>query len=410
MNETPKGNRIHIAIFGKRNVGKSSFLNAILGQPMSIVSEIPGTTTDPVEKAYELQPIGPVLLIDTAGLDDEGELGKQRIKQTELVIKKTDLAVLMLEHTSDGDFEKNLLNKLNKQKIPTVLVLNKTDLISEEQFSQTTKVYADTKQNIYPTSIVNNLGVEEVKNAIIKELEAKIPEPAILLNLLAPGDNVVLVIPIDAEAPKGRLILPQVQTIRECLDANIPCTVVKEKDLHHTLTQVLKKQPKIVITDSQAFEQSNTDVPENILLTSFSILLARQKGDLNKYIRGVNQINKLKNGDKILVAELCSHKPITEDIGRVKIPRWLKQYTGLDLVFDFAVGAKPEFTAKDYALVIQCGGCMVNRTLIMNRIDDLSKEDIPVTNYGILIAYLHGILERALKPFPSALEELENVN
>ncbi len=408
MNETPKGNRIHIAIFGKRNVGKSSFMNALLGQPMSIVSATPGTTTDPVEKAYELQPVGPVMFIDTAGLDDEGELGNQRIKQTEIVINKTDIAILMIEHTSDGVFEKNLMNKLSELKIPTILVLNKIDLVSDEELKNIINVYNNQNATIYPISVMLNKGIEEAKKALIKHIENKQPDPPIIMDLIKPGENVVLVIPIDKEAPKGRLILPQVQTIRECLDADISCTVVKEKELHHTLTHVLKQKPKLVITDSQAFLKADADTPSDIMLTSFSILFARQKGDLNTYIKGVKHVNKLKNGDKILVAELCSHKPITEDIGRVKIPRWLRQHTGLNLIFDFAVGAKPTFNPNDYALIIQCGGCMVTRTLIMNRINDLQKSEIPVTNYGVLIAYMHGILKRALTPFPSALMEFEN--
>lgn len=409
MNNTPKSNRIHISIFGKRNVGKSSFMNALVGQPISIVSDVPGTTTDPVEKAYELQPIGPVLFIDTAGLDDEGELGKQRIKQTELVIKKTDIAILIIEPTSDGTFEKTIITKLSELKIPIITVLNKIDLLSDNRVNFIKSLYDDLHNiSIYPTSVMLNKGIEEVKEALVKKIEKKHPDPPIVKDLLKTGETIVLVIPIDKEAPKGRLILPQVQTIRECLDADIPCTIVKEKELHNTLTKVLKQKPKMVITDSQVFAKVNADTPSDILLTSFSILFARQKGDLRTYVKGVLTINKLKDNDKILIAELCSHKPITEDIGRVKIPRWLRQHTGLNLQFDFAVGEKPDFNPNDYALIIQCGGCMVSRTLIMNRINNIQKESIPVTNYGVLIAYLHETLKRALKPFPAIFMEFEN--
>jgi [FeFe] hydrogenase H-cluster maturation GTPase HydF len=406
MNNTPKGNRIHIAVFGKRNVGKSSFLNAFTKQNISITSEIAGTTTDPVEKAYELQPIGPVLLIDTAGLDDKGELGKKRIEQTELVFQKTDLAIIILNHSTDQSFEEKLLIKLKEKQVDTCLILNKIDLLRKSKILEIKEHYLKKfNKEIFCVSAKTNEGIDDTKNKIIDILSNTLAEPAILSDLVKAGDSVLLVIPIDKEAPKGRLILPQVQTIRECLDADVVCTVTKDKELYYTLNHLLKNKPKLVITDSQVFLKASADVPDDILLTSFSILFARQKGDLQQYIKGVKKIPQLKNGDTILISELCSHRPVTEDIGRIKIPRWLKQHTGLELNFEFCIGSKETIEYSKYALIIQCGGCMVNRKLIMSRIEEAIRNNISITNYGIIIAYLHGILERALNPFPYTLQE-----
>lgn len=410
-NNTPKSNRIHIAILGKRNVGKSSFINSLTNQEISIVSETPGTTTDPVEKSYELQPFGPVVFIDTAGIDDVGELGEKRVKKTKEVLKRTDFAVVLTEPDKIDDFERALIKLLDEKKTPWIIVINKTDLYSEEKV-------CDTRENIekeFSTksqicSLFRQTDIEQIKNAIINQLEQLIPEPFIIADLVKSPDLVVLVVPIDKEAPKGRLILPQVQTLRELLDCDIPVVVVKDKELHYTLNNILKLKPKLVVTDSQVFMKVDADVPKDIMMTSFSVLFARQKGNLEQYAKGAFAIEDLKNGDRILIAELCSHRPISEDIGRVKIPRWLKQYTGKDIDFDIVAGRDFPGDLSKYSLIIQCGGCMANRQLVQTRILEAKKQNIPISNYGITIAYLHGILKRALEPFPALYQCLIDKN
>jgi len=399
LNATPKANRLHIAAFGRRNVGKSSFLNAFIGQQLSIVSDTPGTTTDPVERAYELHPVGPVLLIDTAGIDDIGALGEKRIEKTQDVINRTDFAFLVIEKDNFGDFEKELIAVIKKKSIPWMIIVNKEDLIDPSElivFIEQISTINDVK--VMTCAAVNGKGIEEIKEYASSQLNTNKEEPPIVSDLVSAPDPVVLVIPIDTGAPKGRLILPQTQTIRDLLDADIPVTIANENNLYNTLDQIMKIKPKMVITDSQAFAKVAANTPDDVLLTSFSILFARQKGDLAEYVKGVQQISKLKNGDNILISELCSHRPLSEDIGRIKIPHWLRESTGLNLNFDVAVGKDFPKDPEKYSLIIQCGGCVVNRAYVMSRID--SANNTPITNYGITIAYLHGILKRALKPFP----------
>lgn len=399
MFNTPKGNRLHIAIFGKRNAGKSSLINAFLGQELSIVSKTPGTTTDPVEKAYELQPFGPVLFIDTAGIDDKGELGKKRITKTNDVLKRTDLAILLIENNPDN-YELELIKIFTQKNITWIPVINKADLLNEKQIKNLINRIKDISGHDATTiSVKQKKGIEKLKDIIIKKLDTFSTPPSLINDLVKPKDTVVLVIPIDKEAPQGRIILPQVQTIREALDSDVISIVLKDIELDYALKHILKKQPKLIITDSQAFEQVNAIVPDNILLTSFSTLFARQKGDLKTYIKGLDIIKKLKNGDKILIAELCSHRPIAEDIGRIKIPAWLKKHTGVDLQFEAIANKDYPKDLTRYKLVIQCGGCTVNRKYIISRIEQAKEQGVAITNYGIIIAYINGILERALTPF-----------
>ncbi|OGI09422.1 MAG: [FeFe] hydrogenase H-cluster maturation GTPase HydF [Candidatus Margulisbacteria bacterium GWF2_35_9] len=408
MNKTPKGNRPHITFLGKRNVGKSSLINVLINQELSIVSDVPGTTTDPVEKATELNPFGPVVFVDTAGYDDIGLLGEKRVKKTMTALTESDLAIIVITEELTND-DKKIIDLVISKNIGYLLVINKSDIMDEETIK---KVQNNIRQSynvaVLLCSTINHNNIEELKESIITILRSNPSELPIISDLLKPMDTVVLVIPIDKEAPKGRLILPQVQTIRECLDADVSCIVVKERELHYTLNHILKTKPKIVITDSQAFLKVNADVADDVLMTSFSILYARQKGDLITYTKGISAIKKLKNNDSILIAELCSHRPISEDIGRVKIPRWLEQYSGLSLNFDVFSGKEiPEDLTK-YKLIIQCGGCMANRSLIISRINKAIDQNVPITNYGLIIAYLHGIIERALTPFPEALEYLKS--
>ena len=399
MNSTPKGNRVHIGIFGRRNVGKSSFINAFVGQELSIVSDIPGTTTDPVEKAYELQPFGPVLFIDTAGIDDTGELGIKRVGRTREALKRTDLAIVMIDGDEPKEFEENIIREIRAKGIPWFFIINKIDLSGDNRESMKQILFEKYAVDVFTCSSLVGTNIDQIKKSVAEKLDGALPDPSILADLVRPSDTVVLVIPIDKEAPKGRLILPQVQTIRELLDFDATAVVVKERELRYVLDHVLKDKPALVITDSQEFLKVDADTPIDIPLTSFSILFARQKGDLDSYVKGLEAIGHLKDGDSILVAELCSHHPIGEDIGRVKIPRWLRNYSGRNLNFDFVAGKDYPESLEKYSLVIQCGGCMVNRRLILNRIKSAHDQGIPITNYGLIIAKMHGILERALKVF-----------
>jgi len=398
----PKSLRLHIAFFGRRNVGKSSLLNALARQEVSIVSPVAGTTTDPVEKPMELLPLGPVLLIDTAGLDDTGELGVLRVQKTRQVLERTDLAVLVAEAGVWGSFEEEMLRELRLRKMPTVVVFNKTDARQPEA----ALLAQLTKEQFHPVraSATSGTGLLELRQALLAAAPPGfIDSPAILGDLVGPGEMAVLVVPIDKEAPKGRLILPQVQTIRDLLDSDAYCLVVKERELRRALER-LNTPPKLVVADSQAFLKVAADTPRSVPMTSFSILMARCKGDLLAQVRGTLAIENLRRGDRVLMAEACAHHPIGEDIGRVKIPRWLTAYTGEKLQFEYVQGHDFPADLSPYKLVIHCGACLWNRREMLSRILRCQQAGVPITNYGLTIAYSLGIFERALQPFPAALE------
>jgi len=402
MESTPKGFRLHIGLFGRRNVGKSSLLNALTRQHVSIVSDIAGTTTDPVEKPMELLPIGPVLFIDTAGIDDVGALGEMRVQKTRQVFDRTDLGIIVSEAGQWQQFEEEILNELLERKIPTVVVFNKTD-VAQPGAAEMEKLES-LKVRYVLTSAAKGEGILDLREALIRTVpEEYINAPSILGDLVRPGELVVLVVPIDLEAPKGRLILPQVQSIRDILDIDSYCMVVKERELRDAL-DILKRPPALVVTDSQAFLKVAGDTPDDVPMTSFSILFARFKGDLGEFVRGALAIETLKPGDKVLIAEACSHHPIGEDIGRVKIPRWLTQYVGGKLEFTSTQGHDFPEDLTQYNLVVHCGGCMWNRREMLSRILKCRRQGVPITNYGISIAYSLGIFQRALRPFPHALD------
>jgi [FeFe] hydrogenase H-cluster maturation GTPase HydF len=398
----PKSFRLHIGIFGRRNAGKSSILNAITSQDVSIVSEIAGTTTDPVEKPMELLPLGPVLFIDTAGIDDSGALGEKRIQKTMQVFDRTDLGLLVTNYSEWGNFEEQILNELRDRNIPTIIVFNKCDL--HPNGNCLAKSISAEKIPVVETSVLSGKGIQELREAILKQApDDFINRPAIVSDLVGPGEMAVLVVPIDKEAPKGRLILPQVQSIRDLLDADSFCVVVKERELREVFTR-FTKPPKLVVTDSQAFLKVAADTPPEIPLTSFSILFARFQGDLPEMVKGAMAIDQLKAGDKVLIAEACSHHPIGEDIGTVKIPRWLTQYVGGKLEFVHHRGHDFPENLADFKLVIHCGACMWNRREMLSRLMKARLAGVPLTNYGLTIAYSLGIFERALQPFPAALD------
>lgn len=400
MQGTPKGLRIHIGIFGKRNVGKSSILNVLVNQDISIVSETAGTTTDPVEKSMELLPLGPVLFVDTAGIDDEGALGTKRVEKTKKVIDRIDLAIIMCDYNGFDEFEELLINEFQTRKTSFIIAINKTDEgeISSDLLTDLQKYNVE----IVKTSAILNKGIDDLKQAIIRNVpEELLSQTSIASDLVPAGETAVLVVPIDLEAPKGRLILPQVQTIRDLLDNDSIAIVTKERELRRTLDN-LKNPPALVVTDSQAFLKVSADVPRNIKLTSFSILFARLKGDLNEFVKGAMAIENLKFGDKILICESCTHHAIGDDIGRVKIPRWIKQYTGKKLVFEHYAGHDFPKDIEQYSLIIHCGACMTNRREILSRILKAKQANVPITNYGLTIAYSLGIFERALQPFGAA--------
>lgn len=400
MQNTPKGMKVHIGIFGKRNVGKSSLLNALTKQDISIVSSTAGTTTDPVEKSMELLPLGPVVFVDTAGIDDEGALGLQRVEKTKKVIDRIDLAIVVCDSNGFNEFEELLINEFKLRKTAFFVVVNKTDE-GEISTDKLAKIDSYETQTVYTSALLGK-GIDDLKQAIIKNVpEEFFSDTSIASDLIPAGEVAILVIPIDLEAPKGRLILPQVQTIRDLLDNDSIAIITKERELRKTLDN-LKTPPALVITDSQAFLKVSADVPKNIKLTSFSILFARLKGELNEFIKGTLAIEKLQSGDKILICESCTHHAIGDDIGRVKIPRWIKQYTGKKLEFEHYAGHDFPDNIKDYALIIHCGACMTNRREILSRILKARQANVPITNYGLTIAYSLGIFERALEPFPSA--------
>lgn len=406
MRTAPKGARLHIAFFGRRNAGKSSLLNALTGQQVSIVSPVAGTTTDPVEKAMELPPLGPVLLIDTAGLDDTGELGRQRVQKTRQVLDRADLAVVVAEAGYWGNCEEQILAELRARQIPAVVAFNKIDAAEPE--AGLVDQLAKNQQRRVSTSALHGMGILDLRQALLASAPANfIENPALLGDLVGPGEMAVLVIPIDQEAPKGRLILPQSQAIRDLLDSDACCLVVKERELRSALHR-LKSPPKLVVTDSQAFLKVAADTPRQVPLTSFSILMSRFKGDLTAQAQGAMAIETLRAGDRVLVAEACSHHPIGEDIGRVKIPRWLTQYVGGKLHFDHTRGHDFPADVSPYRLVIHCGACVWNRREMLNRILRCQRAGVPITNYGLAIAFSLGIFERALEPFPAALAACRN--
>ncbi len=405
MQKTPKGLRLHIGIYGRRNVGKSSLLNAVTGQDVAIVSDVAGTTTDPVEKAMELLPIGPVLFIDTAGVDDIGELGQQRIAKTRLAVQRTDVAVLVTDAAVWGDFEDQLLQEFDTAGVPAIVVFNKVDVAKPE--ASCVEALKAAGRPVVEMIATEKQGAAVFKQALLGVLpESYIDSPKIVGDLVQPGEMVVLVVPIDLEAPKGRLILPQVQTIRDLLDNDATCAVVKERELSGLLDN-LKAPPALVVTDSQAFAEVSAKTPRGVPLTSFSILFARFKGDLPTFAEGAVAIDELQPGDRILVAEACTHHPVGEDIGRVKIPAWLTEYVGGELVFDVVSGQDFPDDVTPYKLVIHCGSCTFNRRQLLSRIVQCRQAGVPVTNYGVAIAYSLGIFEQALGPFPDALGRLE---
>lgn len=401
LNTTPRSNRVHIALFGRRNAGKSSVINAVTDQEIAIVSDVKGTTTDPVYKSMEILPIGPVVVIDTAGLDDVGELGELRKKKTIEVLNKTDVALVVVDASAGmTDYDHAIVTQIKAKNIPLIIVLNKQD----EKESHKDEII-DIKQQysvpVIPVSALKKIGIKTLKKAISESLPDDEDKFKIVGDLINPGDFVVLVTPIDKAAPKGRLILPQQQTIRDILESDAIAIVTKEYELKETLDH-LGRKPKLVITDSQAFLKVAADTPKDIPMTSFSILFARYKGDLNELIRGAKAIDGLQDGDKVLISEGCTHHRQADDIGRVKIPRWIRQMTGKQIDFDYTSGTQFKEDVKDYALIVHCGACMLNKAAMEYRISRAQELGVPIVNYGILIAHVQGIIERAIKPFPMA--------
>ncbi|HUK14612.1 MAG TPA: [FeFe] hydrogenase H-cluster maturation GTPase HydF [Thermoanaerobaculaceae bacterium] len=404
MQTTPRNLRLHIGLFGRRNVGKSSLLNAVTRQDVAIVSDTPGTTTDPVEKPMELLPLGPVVFIDTAGIDDVGALGEKRIARTRLALDRTDLAVLVAEAGAWTAFEDALLAELRTRGTPAIVAFNKCDL-GEPDAALLARLRDEGVPAVRTVATAAD-GAAELRAALLAAAPADYFDARrIVADLVGPGELVVLVVPIDKEAPRGRLILPQVQTIRDLLDNDSFCLVVKERELKPALDR-LKAPPRLVVTDSQAFLKVAADTPPGTAMTSFSILFARFQGDLAEMVRGTLAVERLKSGDRVLVAEACTHHPIGEDIGRVKIPRWLTQYTGVKLEFATVQGRDFPADLTPYSLVVHCGNCMGNRRELLSRLLRCRQAGVPITNYGLTIAYSLGIFERALEPFPAALAAL----
>lgn len=412
LNSTPSANRVHIGFFGRRNAGKSSVVNAVTGQELAVVSDTKGTTTDPVYKSMELLPIGPVMIIDTPGFDDEGALGELRVRKTKQVLNKTDIAVLVVDATEGKkQCDEELIRIFKEKEIPYIIVNNKADLLSDEisekvcqnnvseQRKAEQNALLSSGQEQY-VSALTGAGIYELKECIGKLTPNEDMTLKIVGDLLHPGDFVVLVVPIDSAAPKGRLILPQQQTIRDVLEANAAAIVVKESELKQTLEQ-LGRSPAMVITDSQVFEQVSEEVSEEIPLTSFSILMARYKGYLETAVNGVAAIDHLKDGDKVLISEGCTHHRQCDDIGTVKIPRWLKQHTGKELIIETSSGTEFPEDLTSYALVIHCGGCMLNEREVKYRMKCAEDQKVPFTNYGIAIAQMKEILKRSIELFPN---------
>ena len=391
LNATPSGERVHIAFFGRRNAGKSSLVNAFTGQSLAIVSDVKGTTTDPVSKAMELLPLGPVQIIDTPGIDDVGELGALRVEKTKQVLRKTDLAIVVLDATAPMDqADQALLELIKARELPHILAFNKADLLETVPESQENTIYVSAKTGYH---------IHELKELAASLAQAAAQERPLVRDLLDPGDTAVLVVPIDKSAPKGRLILPQQQVIRDVLEAGASALVCRDTELSQTLA-ALAAPPKIVITDSQVFGKVDKLVPPAVPLTSFSILMARYKGDLPLTVAGVAALKTLREGEKVLIAEGCTHHRQCEDIGTVKIPKWLEGYTGKKFQYAFTSGGEFPEDLSSYALVIHCGGCTLNPKEMAARQRLAREQQVPITNYGVLIAALHGILPRALAPFP----------
>ena len=399
LNEVSKGERLHIGFFGMRNAGKSSLVNAVTGQSLSVVSPVKGTTTDPVEKTMELLPLGPVVIIDTPGLDDEGDLGAMRVEKARQTLSKTDIAVLVADGTAElSEQDKELLSELKKRGIPTLLVLSKADLGSSAPISEDVKTLR--------ASAVTGEGINGIKEALGALAKEKKAPSAIVSDLLSPGDTVVLVTPIDESAPKGRLILPQQLTLRDILDAHCSALVCQDTELKGLLS-ALSVPPKMVITDSQAFGKVAPIVPENIPLTSFSILMARYKGDLKNQIAGAAKLAALKDGDKVLISEGCTHHRQCKDIGTVKIPGWIEGFSKAKPDYTFTSGGEFPADLTEFELIVHCGGCMLNEAEMKNRVKSAVSAGIPMVNYGIAIAHMHGILKRSIELFPDILALLD---
>ncbi len=401
LNETSKGMRIAIAFLGRRNAGKSSLLNALVGYDLAIVSEQAGTTTDPVDKAVEINPLGPCLVIDTAGLDDVGELGQKRVDKTKAVIKDADVGLIIIGDGQWTDYEEELVTTLQDKQKPIIVVLNQVDRVDYRPLEDWLQ---DRKLDYVTTMAINNQGISDLKEKIraLKNVDG-LEAPSILGDIIKASNLVVLVVPVDTGAPKGRLILPQVQTIRDILDNDAVALVVKEHELAPTLKK-MAVAPDLVITDSQVVLEVAGVVPQEIPLTTFSTVFSRYKGDLDQMVQGVQTIDQLRDDDKILIAEACTHHAMKDDIGRVKIPRWIANYTGKKLQFVTASG--PSFPAeiKNYRLILQCGGCTISRTAYRNRLHSAASQGVPITNYGIAISYVQGVLPRIIRPFPELRE------
>ncbi len=403
LNSTPRANRHHIAFLGRTNAGKSSLINAVSKQNIALVSPVKGTTTDPVYRPMELLPVGPVVMIDTAGLDDVSELGELRREKTLDIINKADLAVLVIDALEGyTTYDRSIAALLKEKNVPIVAAWNKIDCSANIQMNELPEQVGFP---IIPVSALTGQGIEELKKMMIENLPNENDKFRLVGDLIDPGDFVVLVVPIDKAAPKGRLILPQQQAIRDILETDAIAVVTKEYELRETLAN-LGRKPKMVITDSQVFLKVSADTPKDIMMTSFSILFARYKGDLVELVKGASAIENLQDHDRILISEGCTHHRQSDDIGTVKIPRWLRQRTGKQLIFDHVAGIEYPKNLGEYALVVHCGACMLNRKEVMHRIEQAKNVGVPIVNYGVLIAWVHGILDRALIPFPLARMEL----
>ena len=415
MNETPSGERVHIGFFGRRNAGKSSVVNAVTGQELAVVSDVKGTTTDPVSKAMEILPLGPVVVIDTPGFDDEGSLGEKRVAQARKILGKTDIAVLVIDAVEGmKECDRELMELFKESDIPCLVAFNKSDIVEDAEWIdygsdgnaiEIQNYIAKNSSGMIHISAVTGEGINELRNRIAA-LKPEGNEGRLIADKINKGDLIVLVVPIDKAAPKGRLILPQQQTIRDILDAGAASVVVRESELEDMLKS-LGRKPDLVVTDSQVFGFVNKVIPADVPLTSFSILMARYKGLLDEAVKGVAAANSLKDGDRVLIAEGCTHHRQCGDIGSVKIPAWLRESTGKELVFETASGTGFPEDLRGYALVVHCGGCMLNEKEVTRRTREAAKQGVPITNYGTLIAYLHGILGRSLEIFPEYREALE---
>ena len=400
MNQTPASERVHVSFFGKRNAGKSSIINAVTGQDLAIVSSVMGTTTDPVYKTMELLPLGPVMVIDTPGIDDEGELGALRVHKSYQVLNKTDIAILVIDSTAGkGEEELELIHRFHKKGIPYLIVYNKIDLLSTEKIKN---LAMSVRAGEVLVSASDGMNIQELKEKIASLKPEDTHKYPLIQDLIDPLDLVILVVPIDKAAPKGRLILPQQQTIRDILERGALSLVVRDTELKSTLDHFLAQGvcPKLVVTDSQAFARVSKDVPENITLTSFSILFSRYKGELEIQLKGIAALSSIEDGDRILIAEGCTHHRQCGDIGTCKMPEWIRNYTGKKPVFEFTSGTEFPDDVSSYKMVVHCGGCMLNEREMKYRIACCQDQGVPITNYGILIAQVTGILKRSLGPFP----------